>query len=157
ESRPLSRATSHRRAGTMPSVRCGGHRVDAGGRRLQSPRARHHDGPEIKLIGAEGFMNRRDVLRAGVATGVMELAHRPLVAEDEVARVMTVRGPITPEQMGTTLPHEHVLVDFIGAAKVSRDRYDADEVFKTVLPHLRRIREQGVRTLVECTPAYLGR
>ena len=70
---------------------------------------------------------------------------------------MTVRGPIPPEEMGPTLPHEHVLVDFVGAREASRDRYDADEVYRVALPHLRRIREQGIRTLVECTPAYLGR
>ena len=102
-------------------------------------------------------MNRRDVLKAGVASGLAGTVPRPLLAEDDEPRVMTVLGPIPPGEMGTTLPHEHVLVDFIGADKVDRGRYDADEVFKIALPHLRRIREQGVRTLVECTPAYLGR
>lgn len=102
-------------------------------------------------------MHRRDVLRAGVAMGLAGSVHRPLFAGDDGPRVMTVRGPIAPEEMGPTLPHEHVLVDFIGAAEVSRDRYDADEVFRIALPHLRRIREQGIRTLIECTPAYLGR
>jgi phosphotriesterase-related protein len=110
-----------------------------------------------RCIGAEGFMNRREILRAGVAKGVLQLAHRPLMARDQVPRVMTVVGPIAPEQMGATLPHEHILVDFIGAAEVSRARYDADEVSRVALPQLRRIREQGVRTLVECTPDYLGR
>src|SRR5438034_9055189 len=43
-------------------------------------------------------------------------------------QVMTVHGPIDPGEMGTTLPHEHVLVDFIGAAKISRDRYNPDGV-----------------------------
>ena len=70
--------------------------------------------------------------------------------------MMTVGGPIAPEQMGLTLPHEHIIVDFIGADRVARDRYDADEVIRVALPHLRRLREQGVRTLVECTPAYPG-
>ena len=70
---------------------------------------------------------------------------------------MTVGGPIRPEEMGPTLPHEHILVDFVGAKEVSRDRYDADEVDRIALPHLRRIRDQGIRTLVDCTPAYLGR
>ena len=32
--------------------------------------------------------------------------------------------------MGVTLVHEHVLVDFVGAEKVSRSRYDADEAFR---------------------------
>src|SRR5262245_59499122 len=55
-------------------------------------------------------------------------------------QVMTVLGPINPEDMGTTLPHEHVLVDFVGAAQVSRERYHPDEVFAKALPHLERVR-----------------
>lgn len=53
--------------------------------------------------------------------------------------------------------HEHVLVDFIGADRVSADRYDPNHVFTTVLPHLEQARKLGCQTLVECTPAYLGR
>src|SRR5690606_22122137 len=71
--------------------------------------------------------------------------------------VMTVLGPIGPGDMGMTLPHEHVLVDFGGAAGASADRYDADEVFEVARPHLDRARELGCRTLCECTPAYLAR
>jgi len=70
---------------------------------------------------------------------------------------MTVRGPVDAGKLGLTLMHEHILVDFIGADKVSRDRYNADEVFRVALPHLKRIRELGCRTLVECTPNWLGR
>jgi len=70
---------------------------------------------------------------------------------------MTVTGLLGADQLGTTLPHEHVLVDFIGAEKVSRDRYNRDEVFAVVLPHLERAKQAGCQTLVECTPAYLGR
>jgi phosphotriesterase-related protein len=96
-------------------------------------------------------MNRRDVLRAGAATGLVQLAPRPLMAQDQAYRVMTVRGPIAPKEMGPTLPHEHVLVDFVGAARVAPDRYDADEVVRAALPHLRRTREQGIRTLGSTT------
>jgi phosphotriesterase-related protein len=56
-----------------------------------------------------------------------------------------------------TLMHEHVLVDFVGADKVSPQRYNAEEVFQTALPHLKTLRAAGCRTLVECTPAFLGR
>jgi phosphotriesterase-related protein len=73
------------------------------------------------------------------------------------AIVMTVNGPIPPGEIGTTLPHEHVMVDFADAELVSPDRYDRREVFQTVLPHLRRARSLGVQTMVEATPAYLGR
>jgi len=70
---------------------------------------------------------------------------------------MTVNGPVPYDALGVTLPHEHLLVDFVGADKVSRDRYKGDEVFDVVLPHLEQAWNGGVRTLVECTPAYIGR
>jgi phosphotriesterase-related protein len=70
---------------------------------------------------------------------------------------MTVLGPIRPDEMGVTLTHEHVLVDFIGADKISRDRYQTDDAFAKILPHLKQVRELGGQTLLECTPAYLGR
>jgi len=53
--------------------------------------------------------------------------------------------------------HEHVLVDFIGADQVSPARYDANHAYTTVLPYIRQARALGCETLVECTPAYLGR
>jgi predicted metal-dependent phosphotriesterase family hydrolase len=71
--------------------------------------------------------------------------------------IQTVTGEIVPDRLGVTLMHEHVLVDFIGADKVSKGRYDADEAFRTILPHLQRVKTHGCQTLVECTPAYLGR
>jgi predicted metal-dependent phosphotriesterase family hydrolase len=48
-------------------------------------------------------------------------------------------------------------VDFIGADLVDPRRYDADQAFKAILPHLIGARTHGCATLVECTPAYLGR
>ncbi len=71
--------------------------------------------------------------------------------------IETVTGPIDAAELGVTLMHEHVLVDFIGASEVSRSRYDADAVVATVLPYLRQVRALGCQTIVECTPAYLGR
>ena len=49
--------------------------------------------------------------------------------------IETVGGAVDPAQLGVTLMHEHVLVDFIGAAAVSPTRYDADDVFTRALPH----------------------
>ncbi len=102
-------------------------------------------------------MERRAFLAAvaGIA------AHPSLAARagSDAAKgtIHTVRGPIDAAQMGTTLVHEHVLVDFIGADKVARSRYDEGEAFRTILPHLVAVQKQGVRTLFECTPSYLGR
>jgi len=72
-------------------------------------------------------------------------------------QIMTVEGPIDREVAGTFLPHEHMMVDFIGASEVSRDRYDQQQVFETVLPYLQQAKNLGVTVVAECTPAYLGR
>ena len=72
-------------------------------------------------------------------------------------KIVTVLGPIEPKELGPTLPHEHILVDFIGAEQVGKHRYDSDEVYRTMLPYLKEIREQGVTGFIECTPMFLGR
>lgn len=71
--------------------------------------------------------------------------------------IMTVTGPINGPQMGKTLEHEHILVDFIGADSTGYHRWDREEVIPKVLPYLLEIKQLGYKTLVECTPAYLGR
>jgi len=71
--------------------------------------------------------------------------------------IQTVLGPIRPDAFGFALPHEHVLCDFIGAAATGPHRWDADEVFRTMLPYLRQARDRGVTGFVDCTPAYIGR
>jgi len=102
--------------------------------------------------------SRRRFLGAGCAlAGLSWLSPVPRGAAQPGLQVMTVTGPVPAANLGVTLPHEHVMVDFIGADQVSRDRYDPQEVFRAVLPHLAQIRQLGCRSLVECTPAFLGR
>jgi len=64
---------------------------------------------------------------------------------------------VPASKLGTTLPHEHILVDFIGADRVIPSRYRAEDVIAAALPHLDRIKSLGVTTFIDCTPAYLGR
>ncbi len=71
--------------------------------------------------------------------------------------IMTVEGAISPEKIGRTLVHEHLLVDFVGAEEIDESRWDRREVVEVVAPYLDAIRKQGIRTLVDCTPAFLGR
>ena len=99
---------------------------------------------------------RREMMAAlaGLATSLRVPAALP---PRQSRTVQTVTGAVASERLGVTLMHEHVLVDFIGADKVSKNRYDQDEAFRTILPHLERLRKHGCDTLVECTPAYLGR
>src|SRR5688572_30138356 len=83
-------------------------------------------------------MRRRELLALAGATALPGQTAPPLMRE-------------------SVLVHEHVLVDFVGADQIRPGRYDADEVFRTMLPHLKRAAEAGCRTLMECTPAWLGR
>jgi len=100
-------------------------------------------------------MHRREFLEVAI---VAPLAPRKENLPPPAASVAnTVLGPLDPNLLGSTLMHEHVLVDFIGADKVSTSRYNLDEVYTKALPHLKQLYLVGGRTLVECTPAYIGR
>ena len=98
-------------------------------------------------------MTRRELL------GVLAMAGRSwqTVAPPPPRLVPTVLGPLGSARLGLTLMHEHLLVDFVGADQVSPSRYDADRAFSVILPYLAKARAAGCETLVECTPAYLGR
>src|SRR5262245_33684479 len=122
-------------------------------KRLKShQRMNRHDEP--------GLISRREFLGAtsawAGAAGVLS-AGRLFGAERFEGKIMTVLGPIAPDQLGRALAHEHAVVDFIGAEKSKAARHDAEEAFSTILPHLQKLRERGCRCLVECTPSYIGR
>jgi phosphotriesterase-related protein len=100
-------------------------------------------------------LTRRDFLYwLGLAAATSRLS---AANADSSPVIRTVLGDLPPAALGLTLVHEHVLVDFIGADRVSASRYDADEVFRTVLPHFEQAAALGVRTVFECTPAFIGR
>lgn len=104
-------------------------------------------------------MNRRDFVKTAGAVVAAYMGHLPGFADDrgEKPYAMTVTGAVPAEQLGKMLPHEHVLVDFIGADQVSPDRYDTDEVYEVMLPFVKQASAAGCETIAECTPAYLGR
>lgn len=72
-------------------------------------------------------------------------------------QIMTVTGPIPIAELGTTLAHEHVLVDWIGADSTGYHRWDRSDVISRMQPYLDEARVLGFQTMFECTPAYLGR
>ncbi|HWK56186.1 MAG TPA: hypothetical protein VNQ80_02540 [Parapedobacter sp.] len=104
-------------------------------------------------------MNRKDFLRSTLflCTPVIIPFGSKGVPDFEDGYVMTVNGPVSTRDIGFTLSHEHIMVDFIGADEVTPARYDTDDVFVKSLPHLKQAGELGCKTLVECTPAWLGR
>jgi phosphotriesterase-related protein len=94
-------------------------------------------------------MKRRNFLQAAVAA--VPLSYVPCFAdyESKPRRVMTVTGEVPPDQLGKMLPHEHILVDFVGADKARPNRYDADEVFNVMLPFVKQVKEAGYPKLLQ--------
>jgi predicted metal-dependent phosphotriesterase family hydrolase len=91
------------------------------------------------------------LLTASAALGILEPARAAATS------IQTVLGPIPASSLGFTLPHEHVMVDFIGAQKTNRSRWDPNEVVAVMRPYLMAAKQRGVRGFVDCTPAYLAR
>ncbi len=104
------------------------------------------------------MLSRRTFLRCvALALTGASVRYTRVYAWDNVGSVMTVQGPISSSDLGQTLIHEHILVDFIGAEAYNTARWNDDEVIRVVLPFLKRPGLPVVETFVDCTPAYLGR
>lgn len=71
--------------------------------------------------------------------------------------IMTVNGPVPAESTGIMLPHEHLLVDFIGADSTGKHRWQTDSVAKVVKPYLLEYKSLQGALFADCTPAWLGR
>ena len=107
-------------------------------------------------------MDRRVFLKAAAALAAAprfrsSFARANPVVEPPAPSIMTVTGPIDPVKLGRTLPHEHVMVDFASAERVGPERYDRAAVQSAVQPHLEALASVGARSMMECTPAHLGR
>jgi phosphotriesterase-related protein len=76
---------------------------------------------------------------------------------DHEQRIMTVNGAIFSSDLGVTLIHEHVLVDWVGADSTGYHRWDRTEVIERALPYFIEAAGRGADTIGEFTPAYLGR
>ena len=85
-----------------------------------------------------------------IALAATFLASPLLFPADDGGFIMTVAGPIDADELGKTLAHEHVLVDFIGASQTGYHRWDRKEVIAVALPRLQRIKDLGYQALFEC-------
>jgi predicted metal-dependent phosphotriesterase family hydrolase len=88
---------------------------------------------------------------------LMVIVFATLCTPKQEETIITVTGDIGPDQMGVTLSHEHVLVDFTGAELEYLPDYNREEAFNIILPHIIDLKKHGVKTFVDCTPKYLGR
>jgi predicted metal-dependent phosphotriesterase family hydrolase len=102
------------------------------------------------------MLSRRTFLQHTAALAGACLVPTLNYGKDE-GQIVTVLGPMRPSQLKFTLSHEHILVDFVGADKVDKNRYSAAEVFDIALPYLKDVKTRGCDTFIDCTPAYIGR
>jgi phosphotriesterase-related protein len=102
-------------------------------------------------------MNRRLFVRKLLAATCGTVAISSAAAAQAADPVMTVRGFVNTKLTGKVLVHEHMLVDFSGVEKYDPSRWDVDLVVEKVLPFVLAAKRAGCQTIVDCTPAYLGR
>lgn len=100
-------------------------------------------------------LSRRQLLLGAAGTALLDSFTNRRDMED--VYLQTVTGRLRADKLGCVLPHEHVMVDFIGADKTGPHRWDRDEVFRVMKPHLEAARSAGVTCIMECTPMFLGR
>jgi phosphotriesterase-related protein len=75
----------------------------------------------------------------------------------QTPQIVGVKGPFPARDMGLALIHEHVFLDWTGADSIRPARWDNDAAARRILPYLREMQAQGVKTMLECTPNYIGR
>jgi len=73
-------------------------------------------------------------------------------------KINTVLGPISPDQMGKTLVHEHFLCGQVGWYAVeTTNPYDRKAAVKTNLGVCQAAKDVGVKTIIDCSPNDLPR
>ena len=68
-----------------------------------------------------------------ISTGLKLNDEFNVIAE---GNIMTVNGIVKASELGFTLSHEHILVDFIGADNYDPKRWNHNEVIRVVTPYL---------------------
>ncbi len=71
--------------------------------------------------------------------------------------LQSILGPVTTDQLGMILPHEHLFTDLRGPAVPDYARADPKDVVAVVEPYLREAYAAGVTALVECSTVGVGR
>jgi phosphotriesterase-related protein len=71
--------------------------------------------------------------------------------------IMTTGGPISAEQAGLILPHEHIFTDLRGPEAPGYGEADSADVVRVMKPLLLEAKKAGVNTIVECTTIGVGR
>jgi phosphotriesterase-related protein len=74
-----------------------------------------------------------------------------------MARVRTITGDVAPEELGITLIHEHLLVDWGELRGIPKAAFDLGEMVERMVAAVQALRAAGGSALVDCTPIGTGR
>ncbi|MGH0030499.1 MAG: phosphotriesterase family protein, partial [Myxococcota bacterium] len=74
------------------------------------------------------------------------------------AEIQTVTGPTTPDALGVTLMHEHVMIGYPGwEADSIRPGPSRDEMFARCVDRIEEMKGQGITAMLDPCPNDLGR
>lgn len=96
------------------------------------------------------------VKKAIAAFSVVALLSATGGAGNNDGLIQTVQGPVGMDDLGMTLSHEHLFSNF-GLPIDETSIYDETALFAQVIPYLRMLHDQGVRTIFDYTTSYFGR
>ncbi len=75
-----------------------------------------------------------------------------------MTKINTVLGPIEPESLGLTLPHEHIVAAYPGWECDSLARpYNSEKILGACLKNLEPVKQYGVKSIIDATPVDLSR
>ncbi len=75
-----------------------------------------------------------------------------------MAKINSVLGPISPDDLGLTLAHEHIIAGYAGWECDALSRpYNREKIVNICLKALAPVKEFGVRSIVDATPNDLSR
>ena len=107
---------------------------------------------------------REFLLKTGAASLVLAAPARTGLASKATATrripgvVQTVQGPLDASKLGLTLPHEHICASSAGIWQVWPELFGGRANFiAKVVDKLKAARNEGVQTIVDVTPADIGR
>jgi phosphotriesterase-related protein len=74
-----------------------------------------------------------------------------------MSSLITTLGPLSADQLGMILPHEHIFVDLRTPDQPGYAQAETADVVALMVPEIERVRAAGVTAIVDCAPVGVGR
>ncbi|MBN1473920.1 MAG: phosphotriesterase [Syntrophaceae bacterium] len=75
-----------------------------------------------------------------------------------MSKINTVLGQIAPEELGLTLPHEHIIAAYPGwECDPLAKPYNQEKIVGTCVKNIEPVKQYGVKAIIDATPVDLSR